>query len=119
MYNLTPMLDDLAGKLDPTKKACLVDITSAAIGLISLTKMAQQQKTAGRTMDTVPEGHEGDGADDDLGVFGADDIQDVLKAMQFTIDFVLFGVRVIRTCRSVTLKVFLAASIHCRSVERD
>ena len=70
-------------------------------------------------MDTVPEGHEGDGADDDLGVFGADDIQDVLKAMEFTIDFVLFGVRVIRTCRNATLRLSLAASVHCRSVEHD
>ena len=119
MYNLAPMLDDLANKLDPKKKGSLSNIMSDANGVLSLTKMAMQNKTSGQTLPTVPEGREGDGADDDLGVFGADDIQDVLKAMQFTIDFVLFGVRVIRTCRSVTLKVFLAASIHCRSVERD
>ena len=62
---------------------------------------------------------EGDGADDDLGIFGADDIQDILKAMEFTIDFVLFGVCVIRTCRNVVLKLSLAAPIRCRSVERN
>jgi len=104
MYNLAPMLDDLAGKLDPKKKGSLSNIMSDANGVLSLTKMAMQNKTSGQTLPTVPEGREGDGADDDLGVFGADDIQDVLKAMEFTIDFVLFGVRVIRTGRNVMLK---------------
>jgi hypothetical protein len=41
---------------------------------------------------SVAEGHEGDGADDDLGMFGADDIQDVLEVMEFRISFILFRV---------------------------
>ena len=111
------MLDDLAGKLDPKKKGCLSDIMSAADGVLSLTKMAKENKSIVRTMESVPEGREGDGADDDLGVFGADDIQDVLEAMEFRISFILFGVRVpIRTRGNVKLIVSLAAPTHCPGV---
>jgi len=113
MYNLATMLEELEDKLDPKKKACLSDIASAAAGVISLTKMAQQNKSTGLILSSDSE------FDRDFGVFDEDDIQAILKAMKYTIDFVLFGVRVIRTCRNAMLRLSLAASIHCRSVARD
>lgn len=109
------MLEELEGKLDPKKKACLTDIASAAAGVISLNKMAQQNKSTGSILSSDS------GFDRDFGVFDEDDIQAILKAMKYTVDFVPFGVRVIGTCGNVTLIIlmFLAATNHCRSVECD
>jgi hypothetical protein len=98
MYNLATMFKDLSDKLDPEKNSCLIKIKAAATKVISLTKMARQNKSVSRSLAPVPEGREPGGAEDDLGVFGADDIQAVLKSMKYQVDFVLFGVRVIGTC---------------------
>jgi hypothetical protein len=118
MYNLATMFKDLSDKLDPEKNCCLIKIKEAATKVISLTEMARQNKSASRSLAPVPEGREPGGAEDDLGVFGADDIQAILKSMKYQVDFVLFGVRVIGTCgRNVTLKIHPAASTYCRSVE--
>jgi hypothetical protein len=47
-------------------------------------------------LNSIPEGGENNEAqDDDLGVFGADDIQAILKRMNYKINFILFGVRVL------------------------
>lgn len=120
MYNLATILEELEDNLDPEKNGCLKDISVAAKSVISLTQMAQaQQKKSKRTLASVAEDDDvPDGAEDDLGVFGADDIQAVLKAMKYKVDFIPFGVRVTRTCGNVTLNIFVAVSTHCHSVER-
>jgi hypothetical protein len=91
MYNLATMLEDLAGKLDPQKKGRLSRIKANASKVISLNEMAKQNRSRSRSrattgsMTTVSESHEPGDAQDELGVFGADDIQAVLKAMNYKI----------------------------------
>jgi hypothetical protein len=43
--NLAPMLNDLAGKLDLKKKACLSEIMLASDGVLLLTKMVKENKS--------------------------------------------------------------------------
>jgi hypothetical protein len=75
MYNLVGELDNLAGKLDPKNEKCLGNIKDAALKVISLTSHAQQNKTPRTTLASDPkEYHETSGAQDDLGIFDADDI---------------------------------------------
>lgn len=92
MYNLAQELDDLAGKIDPKNKTRLRNIKVAASEVISLTSQAQHNKTPRTTLASVlEENREASGAQDDLGVFDADDIQGILKKMGYEISFILFG----------------------------
>jgi len=92
MYNLAEELDDLAGKLDPKNEKRLGKIKDAAIRVISLRSQAQHNKTSRTTLASVPEEHrEVSGTQDDLGVFDADDIQYILKEMDYNISFIVFG----------------------------
>ncbi|KAG2352373.1 kinase-like domain-containing protein [Suillus spraguei] len=92
MYNLAQELDDLAGKIDPKNKTHLSNIKVAASKVISLTSQAQHNKTPRTTLASVPEeNREASGAQDDLGVFDADDIQGILKKMDYQISFIVFG----------------------------
>ncbi|KAG1784539.1 uncharacterized protein HD556DRAFT_1427453 [Suillus plorans] len=92
MYNLAQELDDLAGKLDPKNKKRLGNIKVAASKVISLTSQAQHNKTPRTTLASIPEeNREASGAQDDLGVFDADDIQGILKKMDYQISFIVFG----------------------------
>ncbi|KAG1763667.1 hypothetical protein EV702DRAFT_1051729 [Suillus placidus] len=92
MYNLAQELDDIAGKLDPKNKKRLGNIKVAASNVISLTSQAQLNKTPRTTLASVPEENcEASGAQDDLGVFDADDIQVFLKKMDCQISFIVFG----------------------------
>lgn len=92
MYNLAEELDDLAGKLDPKNEKRLSNIKDAALKVISLTSQAQHNKTPGTTLASVPEEHrEASGTQDDLGVFDADDIQYILKEVDYNISFIVFG----------------------------
>jgi hypothetical protein len=115
MYNLATLLDDLEGNLDPKKKDRLSDIVAAAKSLSSLTGMARQNgeknmkhttnnASPRTTLSSIPEGYqEVSGTDDDLGVWGVDGIQAILKTMECKIDFIPFGVSVIGTCDNLTL----------------
>ncbi|KAG1877869.1 kinase-like domain-containing protein [Suillus subalutaceus] len=72
MYNLAEELDNLAGKLDPKNEKCLGNIKNAAL------------KSPRNIVKSS-------GAQDDLGIFDADDIQCILKEMDYNISFILFG----------------------------
>jgi len=98
MYNLVEMFEELAGNLDIDKAQKLSQVNRAAAKVISLTAQAKQKKTAGTDfMGSIGEVDADDEAQDDLGVFGADDIQAILKRMNYKINFVVFGVCVLRT----------------------
>jgi hypothetical protein len=115
MYNLATLLDDLEGNLDPKKKDRLSDIVAAAKSLSSLTGMARQNgkknmknttnnASPRTTLSSIPEGYqEASGTDGDLGIWGVDGIQAILKTMECKIDFIPFGVSVIGTCDNLTL----------------
>jgi hypothetical protein len=64
-----------------------------------------------------PEEEEIGGHQDDLGIFSADDIQAILKAMKYRIDGILFGVRLLTTSGNVILTIYHSASSHCCSIE--
>ena len=101
MYNLTTQISSLSGDLDQGKKGSLREIHVAAGKVLSLnsTRHQTQTKTSGSTtMNTIGEG--GAGTDDpqdedDLGVFEAEDIQNVLRQMNYKIEFIPWGVRVL------------------------
>ncbi|KAG2127378.1 hypothetical protein BD769DRAFT_766860 [Suillus cothurnatus] len=91
-YNLAEELDDLAGRLDPKNEKRLGNIKNAALDVISLTSQAQHNKTPRTALASVPKEHrEASGAQDDLGVFDADDIQCILKDIDYKISFIVFG----------------------------
>jgi len=121
MYNLATMLEDLADKLDPHKKGHLNNIKATASKVISLDEMAKQTRPRSRSRATTASASEEEDREpgDDLGVFGADDVQDVVAAVHYKLDFVLFGVGVLRTSGNATLKIRLAVSTRGRSVKRE
>jgi hypothetical protein len=103
MYNLVEMLEGLAGNLD-RDKAQKLKVNKAAAKVISLTAKAKQKKTAGTDfMGSIGEADADDEAQDDLGIFGAADIQAILKRMNYKINFIVFGVCVFRTSENVIL----------------
>jgi hypothetical protein len=113
MYNLVAMVDILAENLDDAKKDILCEVKTAAAKVISLTSQAKQKKTGGTTLPSIPEGDRGDEAQDDLGVFGADDIQAILTRMNYKINFILVAVCVLTTFDNVILMNYdTPCSIH-------
>ncbi|KAJ8589677.1 hypothetical protein M405DRAFT_817545 [Rhizopogon salebrosus TDB-379] len=98
----------------------LAQVKAVTSKMISLTLKAKEpppttQSTS--TSDSVPESGRNGEAQDDLGAFGADDIQALLRRMNYNINFILFGVRVlsVRECDIdkllYTLQVPLVASV--------
>jgi len=93
MYNLASELEDLAAKLNPNKRHCLGEVTGTTRPMISLAALARKHKlTTASTLASIPEGPSHGGAQDDLGVFAADDIQLLLHRMHYKISFVPVGV---------------------------
>jgi hypothetical protein len=118
MYNLAEELDDLAGKLDPKNEKRLGNIKDAAIRVISLRSQAQHNTTSRTTLSSVSEERrETSGTQDDLGVFDADDIQYILKEMDYSISFIVFGVCTTAICNMITLTIHLTASVHSLGVK--
>jgi hypothetical protein len=128
MFNLATELKGFANKLDKNKKLRLRDLHLAALGVMSLTAQAGQKRK--RSSWSRNGGGGGDGGDgdepeeeeigglqDDLGIFSADDIQAILKAMKYRIDGILFGVRLLTTSGNVILTIYHSASAHCCSIE--
>lgn len=121
MYNLVAMAEQLAGHLDQSKMDMLGRIKEAASKIISLTRKAKEPLPTRQTLDSIPEGGRGDEAQDDLGVFAADDIQALLRRMNFKINFILFGVRVLTASGNVMLtNCYAPCSFHsspqCRTL---
>ena len=123
MYNFATMLEDLVGKLGLQKEGRLSSTKATASKVISLNEMPKQNSsrlrltTGSRT--TMSESREPGDTQDDLGVFGADNIQAVLKTMNYKIDFVLFEARILGTPGNVTLRIRLTVPTRYRGVGRD
>lgn len=95
MFNLTAKLSRLMQHLDPAKRGMLLRIKKDATGLRSLTSAPRSIKQSMNTgtMALVPE-ESVDDHQEDLGVFGTEEIQETLKAMKYQFDFRVFGVRI-------------------------
>jgi hypothetical protein len=91
MYNLVAMLEELAKHLDKRKQDSLVKVNQDASKMISLTSKAKQDRTGGSTLATIGEVDGDEEPQDDLGVFGSDDIQAILKRMDYKINLSLPG----------------------------
>ncbi|KAI5988876.1 hypothetical protein EDC04DRAFT_2912387 [Pisolithus marmoratus] len=100
MYNLVGELNDLADDLDRNTARTLKQIVDAAKDVLSLhSKTYPVQRTQASRLDSIPEQgaseepHEDmEGSEEDeLGVFGADDVQEHLSNMDSMVDFRVFG----------------------------
>ena len=101
MYNLATEIIALSGELDQLKQNRLSAVKADANKVLSLSSTHQPMKTTGSTivdsMDPIAEGNRETGGpqdEDDLGVFEAEDIQNILHQMNYEIEFVPWGVRV-------------------------
>ncbi|OAX31265.1 hypothetical protein K503DRAFT_787947 [Rhizopogon vinicolor AM-OR11-026] len=92
MYNLVALVEQMAANLDAAKKDNLLNVKMAASKVISLSSKATQRQPTLSALAPIPEGNGDDETQDDLGVFGADDIQALLRRMNYKINFILFGV---------------------------
>ncbi|KAN0081582.1 kinase-like protein [Tylopilus felleus] len=89
MYNLAMQIAVMSGNLDGDKKGSLGKIQTDASNVLSLSSTIGLRGTPGNTMDSIPErsaGSAGPQDEDDLGVFKAEDIQSVLRQMNYMID---------------------------------
>ncbi|KAN0081542.1 kinase-like protein [Tylopilus felleus] len=89
MYNLAMQIAVMSGNLDGDKKGSLGKIQTDASNVLSLSSTIGLRGTPGNTMDSIPErsaGSAGPQDEDDLGVFEAEDIQSVLRQMNYMID---------------------------------
>lgn len=110
MYNLTTQMTALADDLDQEKKGSLLDIHNAASKVLSLSS-AKRWSPGTNSMDSIPEEtreSQGSQDEDNLGVFEAMDIQNILYKINYKIEFIPWGVRVIafsgiqtNTCPSI------------------
>ncbi|KAG1728288.1 uncharacterized protein EDB91DRAFT_1228495 [Suillus paluster] len=101
MYNLVAILEELAEHLDQGKEGSLSEVKDAASKLLSLT-MAKEREPVRSVLPPIPEGGGNGQAQGDLGVFSADDIQVILRRMNYKINFILFGYLLIASVSNVT-----------------
>ena len=99
MYNLASILKLVINELDGDSCKCLVALKADASGMTSLHtgdawKANKAEGSKRGRMDTIPE--EGRGSEpqdeDDLGVFGDDDICTALNQMNYQVAYVAYGV---------------------------
>ncbi|KIJ59291.1 hypothetical protein HYDPIDRAFT_118729 [Hydnomerulius pinastri MD-312] len=88
MYNLVTGAGELAKALDPNKGGSLLEIKNAACGVVTLNSQTHLAKTA---IEEDAEEDEYVEESDDFGIFGADDIQDILRQMNYKIDYIADG----------------------------
>ena len=94
MYNLATQISALSGELDQDKKGSLRDIQATAGGVLSLSSAA----SGSTIMDSITQRSartDESQDEDDLGVFEAEDIQNILRQMNYKIEFIPWGVRVL------------------------
>jgi hypothetical protein len=97
MYNLATHVAALSRELDPAKKEYLHAIYKAASKLKSFSTKSQTKTMGNTTIHSITEEStrtRGSQDKDDLGVFEAEDIQNVLRQMHYEIKFIVYGVRV-------------------------
>ncbi|KAG1766756.1 kinase-like domain-containing protein [Suillus placidus] len=102
MYNLVAMLEDLAKHLDKGKQGSLVKVHQDASKIISLTSKAKQGGTGGSTLASMVEDAADEEPQDDLGVFGTEAIQAILKKMNYKINFIPAGYPLIASVSNAT-----------------
>ena len=86
IYNITTQITEFAGDLDLEKKGSLSDILNAASKVLSLSS-TKNRSFGSATMNSIPEEPtetQGPQDEDDLGVFEAKDIQNVLHQMNYS-----------------------------------
>ena len=103
MYNLVAMLEELAKHIDKRKQDNLVKVHQDASKMISPTSKAKQARTYGSTLASIGEVDGDQEPQDDLGVFGADDI---LKRMNYKINLTPAGVRVLTTSGDLIVMLY-------------
>ncbi|OAX43596.1 kinase-like protein [Rhizopogon vinicolor AM-OR11-026] len=101
MYNLAAELKSFTNKFNKNKRTKLRAIQLAASGVTSLhtrTMQPREQSSSSSSSSSDNDddgggggGGGGDGGEDDLGVFCADEIRVMLKALKWKIDCILFG----------------------------
>ncbi|KAG1734454.1 uncharacterized protein EDB91DRAFT_1250976 [Suillus paluster] len=101
MYNLVAILEELAEHLDQGKEGSLSEVKDTASKLLSLT-MAKEREPVRLVLPPIPEGSGNGQAQDDLGIFSADDIQVILRRMNYEINFILFGYPLITSVLNIT-----------------
>jgi len=106
MYNLVAMLEELAKHLDKSKQNNLVKVNQDASKMISLTSKAKQDRTGGSTLASIGEVDGDEELQDDLGVCGADDMQAILKRMNYKIILIPAAVRVLTTSGNVIVTLY-------------
>ena len=91
------MIEELAGHLDKDKQDRLFEVKEVASNVISLPPNDEERTSAPSTLDSTDgsERSENGWGEDELGVFGADDIQAILKKIKYKINFIPFGVFVL------------------------
>ena len=100
MYNLATHVAALSGELDPAKKEYLHAIYKAASELKSLSTKSQTKTMGNTTIHSTEESMRTRGSqdEDDLGVFQAEDTQNILHQMRYEIEYIVYGVRVPVIC---------------------
>lgn len=95
MYNLASVLESILDQLDDSKRDELQAIKKKASGMKSLhSSGAWTKQTVARTLDSIVEEPEDSGPrdEDDLGVFGDDNVRADLDRMNYKVAYVAFGV---------------------------
>lgn len=94
MYNLETQINKLAGELDKSKWRSLASINVGADHVLSLSPVHLRTKTLDATrQDTTFKEHEGADGSQNLGIFDAEDIQNILREMNYKIQLIPLGVR--------------------------
>lgn len=94
MYNLATQLKGLVGNFNQHR------IRRLSSKVMSITQASQKRKQPSKSThehDDNDEAGSGGTFGDGLGVFSAGDIQAILKAIKYKIDFIPFGVRLLTT----------------------
>lgn len=119
MYNVATQITALSRDLDQLKEKSLSDIKAAADRVLSLS--STHHSSSGSTRSSTGSRHRWAGSsedEDDLGVFKADDIQSILDQMDYEIEFIPWGVRVVIFHGIRTNRRALASS-SCRNHGQD
>ena len=96
MYNLATQMYAISDHLDQDKEKSLLELKDAAGDVLTLNSAEDQTRTIDSAITTSSTqgtaGSQGFQDEDDLGVFEAEDIQNVLHQMNYKIEFIPWGV---------------------------
>jgi len=90
MYNLASVLETAADELDDSKRLELQTITTQARDIKSFYTSGAWEQDKSQTLESIPEEPQDE---DDLGVFGDDNVRAVLDELNYQVAYVAYGVR--------------------------